>query len=134
VFCGGAADLQQYVSPSTAGQTLEEAQATVVDAYANIASSADTTVGLLQATPPPAIDGGSALQTDQIKRFTAVSDVYGRGSQTIAALSPTDEADLKAAIDAVEAEAEASVPDPMATVDPDVVAAAKQLPECQGVL
>ena len=134
VVCGGVTDLQQYFSPSTAGQTLEEAQETVVDAYSNISSSAATTVSTLQSTSPPAIDEGSQLQTDQIARFTALSDVYGQGAQTISELTVTDEIDLTTAIDAIEAEVSASVPEAMANVDPDVLAAAKQIPECDGVI
>jgi hypothetical protein len=134
VFCDGATDLVKYVSPNTAGQTLAEAQATVVETYSNISISASTTVGLLQATPPPTVAGGEDLQSIAIERFSAVSDVYGRGAQTVAALKPSDQADLKAAIDAIEAEAKASTPDSMSSVDPDVIAAAKALPACENVL
>jgi len=77
---------------------------------------------------------GTDLQAKAIESFTAVSDVYGRGAATIAALTPTGVDDLKSAIDAVEAEATASVPNTMTDVDPDVLAAAKQLPACQDVL
>ena len=134
VFCDGATDLVKYVSPNTAGQTLAEAQATVVETYSNISISASTTVGLLQATPPPTVAGGEDLQSIAIERFSAVSDVYGRGAQTVAALKPSDQSDLKAAIDAIEAEAKASTPDTMSSVDPDVIAAAKALPACENVL
>ena len=134
VFCDGATDLVKYVSPNTAGQTLAEAQATVVETYTNISTSAATTVGVLQATPPPTVSGGEDLQSIAIERFSAVSDVYGRGAQTVAALKPADQSDLKAAIDAIEAEAKASTPDSMSSVDPDVIAAAKALPACKNVL
>jgi len=134
VFCTQAVDLAGYVSPDTSGQTLGEAQATVVDAYTNISISASTSVGLLQATPAPTFPGGGDLQTDAIASFLAVSDVYGRGALTILALTPTSAADLKAAIDAVEAEAKASIPEKMADVDPAILDKAKTLPECQGVL
>ncbi len=134
VFCKGATDLVKYVSPNTSGQSLAEAQATVVETYSNISISASTTVGLLQATPPPTVAGGEDLQSIAIERFSAVSDVYGRGAQTVAALKPSDQSDLKAAIDAIEAEAKASTPDSMSSVDPDVIAAAKALPACKNVL
>ena len=133
-FCGRASDVAQYISPNTNGQTLAQAQATVVDAYRNISTSAATSAGLLQAVPAPAVPGGADLQAKAIESFTAVSDVYGRGAATIAALTPTGVDDLKSAIDAVEAEATASVPNTMTDVDPDVLAAAKQLPDCQDVL
>lgn len=133
-FCTQAADFQQYASPDTTGQTLTEAQITVADAYSNLSISASTTVGVLQATPPPPIDGGDDLQTGLIERFSAFSDVYGRGALTILGLSPTSESDLVDAIDAIEAEAGAAVPDVMANVDSAVVDAARELPECQGVL
>ena len=134
VFCGGAADLQQYVSPDTTGQTLTQAQDTVVKTYTNISKSASTTVGVLQATRPPTVAGGDDLQSIAIERFTAVSDVYGRGAQTIAALTPRSTSDLKSAVDAIEAEAKASTPNSMASVDPGVVAAARALPACKKVL
>lgn len=133
-FCTQAAEFQQYASPDTAGQTLAEAQATVADAYSNLSISASTTVGVLQATPPPPIDGGDDLQTGFIERFSAFSDVYGRGALTILGLTPTSESDLVDAIDAIEAEAGAAAPDVMANVDPAVIDAARALPECDGVL
>ncbi len=133
-FCDGATDLQQYVSPDTTGQTVAQAQDTVVRTYTNISKSASTTVGVLQATRPPTVPGGDDLQSIAIERFTAVSDVYGRGAQTIAALTPRSTSDLKSAVDAVEAEAKASTPDSMASVDPEVIAAARALPACKNVL
>ncbi len=134
VFCGGAKDLQQYVSPDTRGQTVAEAQDTVIQTYTNISKSASTTVGVLQATRPPTVAGGDDLQSIAIERFTAVADVYGRGAQTVAALTPRSTSDLKSAVDAIEAEAKASTPDSMASVDPGVVAAARNLPACRDVL
>jgi|GEM_PF-1582767 len=133
-FCTRAADVSQYVSPDTSGQSLTEAQQTIVSAYSNISISASTSVGLLQATPAPTVAGGADLQTTAIESFTAVSDVYGRGALTVLALTPTSVSDLKTAIDAIEAEATASIPNSTANVDPSVLAAAKQLPECQDVL
>jgi hypothetical protein len=134
VFCDGATDLQQYVSPDTTGQTVAQAKETVVETYTNISKSASTTVGVLQATRPPTVPGGDDLQSIAIERFTAVADVYGRGAQTIAALTPRSTSDLKSAVDAVEAEAKASTPDNMTSVDPEVVAAARELPACKDVL
>ena len=134
VFCTQTSEFQQYASPDTAGQTLAEAQVTVADAYSNLSISASTTVGVLQATPPPPIDGGNDLQTGLIERFSVYSDVYGRGALTILGLTPTSETDLVTAIDAIEAEAKAAAPTDMAQIDPAVLDAARALPECQGVL
>lgn len=83
-----------------------------------IAGCASTSVGLLQATPAPIIAGGGDLQTNAVESFTAVSDVYSRGALTVPALTPTSVSDLKTAVDAIEAEATASIPNSMANVDP----------------
>lgn len=132
-FCTQATDLAQYVSPDTSGQTIAEAQATVVEAYTNISISASTSVGVLQSLPAPTFEGGGEVQSSAIERFTAISDVYSRGALTILDLTPTSEADLKAAIDAVEAEAAASIPSDMVDIDPAIAAEARTLPECEGV-
>lgn len=132
-FCDGAVDLKQYVSPDTTGQTVAQAQDTVVRTYTNISKSALTTAGVLRATPPPTVTGGDNLQSIAIERFDAVSDVYGRGAQTIAALTVRTLSDLKSAVDAVESEAKSSTPNGMSSVDPSVVAAARALPACEGV-
>jgi len=60
--------------------------------------------------------------------------VYGKGAQTITALAPSSEADLKTAIDAIEKEASDAQPSTMAGIDPAVLSAATELPECQKVL
>ena len=60
--------------------------------------------------------------------------MYGKGAQTITALAPSSEDDLKRAIDAIEKEASDAQPSTMADVDPAVLAAAKELPDCQKVL
>lgn len=133
-FCSRAADVAQFESPDITGQSLAEAQATIMEAYSNISISSSTSVGLLQSIPGPTVSGGGDLQANAIESFTAVSDVYGRGAQTIAALTPSGLSDLNSAVDAIEAEATASIPDTMANVDAAVVEAAKRLPECQSVL
>lgn len=131
-FCARAADAGQYVTEVT-NQTLPEAQKTIVDTYTNISLSAATSVGLLQQTPPPAVSGGQDIASKAIEYFTVAADVYGRGALTIAALTPTNFNDLQVAKDAVEAEATASIPSTMSDVDPSVLAAAQQLPDCQGL-
>jgi hypothetical protein len=133
-FCQGVTDLTQYASPDTSGQTLAQAQQTVVEAYTNISVSAQTTVAILQLTPPPTVTNGDDLAKAAIERLSSLSSVYGKGAQTIAALTPTSEDDLKTAIDAIEKEASDAQPSTMADVDPAVLAAAKELPECQKVL
>jgi len=132
VFCTRAADAGQYVTEVT-DQTLSQAQNTIVETYTNISLSASTSVGLLQQTPPPTVSGGDDLATKAIEYFTVASDVYGRGALTIAALTPANFNDLQVAKDAVEAEATASIPNTMSDVDPTVLAAAQQLPECKGL-
>lgn len=133
-FCQGVTDLTQYASPDTSGQTLAQAQQTVVEAYTNISVSAQTTVAILQLTPPPAVSNGDDLAKAAIERLSSLSSVYGKGAQTIAALTPSSADDLKSAIDAIEKEASDAQPTTMADVDPAVLAAAKELPECQKVL
>jgi len=133
-FCQGVTDLTQYASPDTTGQTLAQAQQTVVEAYTNISVSAQTTVAILQLTPPPTVTNGDDLAKAAIDRLNSLSSVYGKGAQTIAALTPSSTDDLKSAIDAIEKEASDAQPNTMADVDPAVLAAAKELPECQKVL
>jgi len=132
VFCTRASDAAQYIVESVEG-TLTEAQATIVDTYTNISLSASTSVGLLQQTPPPAVAGGDDMAAKAIEYFTVASDVYGRGALTIAELNPSSFDELQVAKDAVEAEATASIPNTMSDIDPSVLAAAQQLPECQGL-
>ena len=133
-FCQGISDLAQYASPDTSGQTLAQAQETVAEAYTNISVSAQTTVEILQLTPPPTVANGEDLAKAAIDRLSSLSSVYGKGAQTITALTPSSLADLKGAIDAIEKEASDAQPNTMADVDPTVLAAAKELPECQKVL
>jgi hypothetical protein len=133
-FCQGITDLTQFASPDTSGQTLAQAQETVAEAYTNISVSAQTTVKILQLTPPPTVTNGEDLAKAAIDRLSSLSSVYGKGAQTITALKPSSEADLKGAIDAIEKEASDAQPNTMADVDPAVLAAAKELPECQKVL
>ena len=133
-FCQGITDLAQYASPDTSGQTLAQAQETVAEAYTNISVSAQTTVEILQLTPPPTVANGEDLAKAAIDRLSSLSSVYGKGAQTITALTPSSLADLKGAIDAIEKEASDAQPNTMADVDPAVLAAAKELPECQKVL
>jgi hypothetical protein len=133
-FCQGITDLTQFASPDTSGQTLAQAQETVAEAYTNISVSAQTTVEILQLTPPPTVANGEDLAKAAIDRLSSLSSVYGKGAQAITALTPSSEADLKGAIDAIEKEASDAQPSTMADVDPAVLAAAKELPECQKVL
>ncbi|MET0865450.1 MAG: hypothetical protein ABWZ98_14050 [Nakamurella sp.] len=87
----------------------------------------------LQTTPPPTITGGSELSSGLATGFQGLADVYGRGSQTLAALTPGTEADLKSAIDAVEEEAKGVDPGSLPDLDPGVEAAVEQIPECSGI-
>jgi len=129
----GITDMTQYASPDTMGQSLAQAQQTVVTAYTNLSRSASTTVGVLQITPAPAVTNGGDLEHVAIDRFSSLSDVYGKGAQSIAALTPTNEDDLKTAIDSIEKQA-ADAPNVLADVDPTVLATAKKLPACQKAL
>ena len=133
-FCQGVTDLTQYASPDTSGQTLAQAQQTVIDAYTNISVSAKTTVQILAQTPPPTVTNGDDLAKAATERLSSLSTVYGRGAQTVEALTPSTEDDLKKAIDAIEKEASDAQPSTFADVDPAVLAAAKELPDCQKVL
>jgi len=74
---------------------LTEAQATVVTAYTGLSTSAGKAAADLAVTPPPTIEGGDAVATDFATAFQNLSDVYGRGAQTIAAVTPVDEKDRK---------------------------------------
>ncbi len=85
-------------------------------------------------TPPPTITSGDEIASATTTGFQDLADVYGRGAQSVAALTPSSETDLKTAIDAVEAEAKAAAPQSMADLDPGVETAAKQLPACASVI
>lgn len=134
-FCGGVTDAAQYASPNTDGQTLEEAQTTVVEAYTNIAASAQVTAEILNGTPPPTFDGGGEFAQAAENQFLTLADVYGRGAETLAALPEPTETEIRDAIDAVEGEATAAqdaapaFPPVPADLEPAVLA----IPECDGV-
>lgn len=133
-YCLGAAEVALQAKQTPAGGTLAELQAGVAAIYGDIAISASTAVGVLRATPAPSIDGGDDLQVYALEYFSFLSDVYGRGAVTIDGLAPVAESDLQAAVQAIEQEAAASAPTPMAGVDAAVLAAAGALPQCQGIL
>jgi hypothetical protein len=132
-FCTGLTDATQYASPDTTGQSLTDAQSTVVTAYNGIAASTSKLAVDLQAAPPPNIDSGDEISSTFITGFQGLSDVYGRGAATIAALTPSTEADLKSAIDAVEEEAKGVQPASTPDLDPSVEAAVEQIPECSSL-
>lgn len=133
-YCLGAAEVAGYATQAPTGGSVAELQASVAAIYSDIAISASTSVGVLQATPAPTVDGGDDLQVHALQYFSFLSDVYGRGAVTIDGLTPTAESDLQAAVQAIEQEAAASAPTAMTGVDGAVLAAARMLPECQGVL
>jgi hypothetical protein len=136
-FCDGTTDVAQYAGPDTAGQTLPEAQATIVQAYSDLSAASAQAAVTLQTTTPPAIPGGDQYNQTSIALFQSLADVYSRGSQEIAGLSVTDEAQLRDAIDAIEGDARAAqegVGGAGLPALPDGVAeAVAQLPACQGV-
>lgn len=134
-FCGGVSDAQQYASPSTAGQTLEEAQITLIDAYTNIASSALVTAEILQSSPPPAFADGDAFAAAAANQFLTLADVYGRGAEGIAALPAPTEQDLRDAVDAIEGEATAAqnAAPAFPPVPPELEGGVRAIPECAGV-
>jgi hypothetical protein len=129
-FCTGLTDVGQYASPDTSGQTVSEAQSTVVTAYTGISAGAAKLAGDLQATPPPTIEGGDQVAASFVTGFQSLADIYGRGAQTISALTPSTEADLKTAIDAIEEEAKGAQPESTPDLDPGVEAAVEQIPAC----
>lgn len=133
-YCLAAAEVSLSAGTAPAGGTLPELQASVAAIYSDVAISASTSVGLLQTTPAPTVDGGDDLQVFALEYFSFLSDVYGRGAVTITGLALTAESDLQAAVQAIEQEAAASAPTPMTGLDPAVLAAARVLPQCQGVL
>ncbi len=133
-FCQGVTDMAQYVSPDTSGQSLSEIQATIVTTYTNISFSAASTALSLSLSTVPPIEGGQSLHDAAIARYSALSDVYSQGASTVAAMSPTSEAELKSAVDTIEQQASDSQTDLTASIDPAVLESARQLPDCQGVL
>ena len=134
VYCAGTAEIGQYNALNTSGLELPALKEARVAAYSGISISASTTVGLLQATAPPTFVGGGDLEESAVKRFSAISDIYGRAALSVQASTPQTEADLEALVSAIEQQAAASIPNSMAQVSAGVLAAAKRLPECQAVL
>lgn len=106
----------------------------MVTAYTGISTAATQAAAALPPLPPPTIANGAEIAAATATGFQALADVYGRGAQTIAALAPTSEADIKSAIDAVEAEAKTAAPESLGDLDPGVETAVKQLPECADIL
>lgn len=133
-FCTNLADISQYTSPNTAGQSLDQEQATVVTAYTGISTSATKAAEALSPLPPPSITSGTEIAAATTKGFQDLADIYGRGAQTISALNLTSEADLKTAVQAVESEARSAAPNSLGDLDPGVESAVKQLPECASVV
>ena len=133
-FCTTLGGVAQFTQPDTAGQSLDQEQATVVTAYTGISTAAAQAATVLESTPPPTIDSGAEIAAATTKGFQDLADVYGRGAQSIQALTPSSEADLKTAIDAVESEANAAAPKSLTDLDPGVETAVKALPACAAVL
>lgn len=133
-FCSSLANIAQYTGPDTAGQSVDQIKQTVVTAYTGISTEATAAAAALQPLPPPTIDSGAEIAAATTTGFQDLADVYGRGAQTIAASTPASDADLKAAVDAVEAEAQTASPNSLGDLDPSVEAAVKALPDCANVL
>lgn len=110
-----------------------EKQATIVTAYTGIAAAASTARVSLESTPPPKIDGGDEVASATATAFKDLADVYSRGAQSVAALTPSTDADLKTAVDAVETEAKTAAPDSLPDLDPGVEAAVGKLPACTAI-
>ena len=133
-FCSSLAEIGQYTSPDTAGQSLDQQQATVVTAYTGISDSANKAAAAIQATPPPTITSGDEIASATAQGFQDLADVYGKGAQTVAALTPSSENDLKTAVESVEDEARSAAPQSLADLDPGVETAVKQLPACAEIV
>jgi len=112
---------------------LTEAQSTVVTAYTGLSTGAAKAAVALQAAEPPTITGGDEVAAGFVTGFQNLADVYGRGAQTVAALTPSTASDIKSAIDAVEQEAKGAQPESMPDLDPGVQSAVEQLPECSNL-
>jgi hypothetical protein len=133
-FCTSLGEVAKFTGPDTAGQSLDQEQETVVAAYTGISTAANQAAAALQAVPPPEIDSGEEIAGATSKGFQDLADVYGRGAQSIQALTLSTEAELKTAVDAVEAEANAAAPNSLGDLDPGVETAVKALPACAAVL
>jgi predicted small secreted protein len=131
-FCGGATAMAEFTSPDTSGLTMDQVQATIIEAYTNLSSSATDTAFLLEELTVPPIENGQQLYDNAIERFRVIGAVYGNGVETIK-VTPATEQDLRAAIDLIEQEVRDTSPETVDVVDPAVQAAVRQLPECQGL-
>ncbi len=122
--------MAEFTSPDTSGQTLEQVQATIVEAYTNLSSSASDTAFLLESMTVPPIENGQALYDNAITRFRVIGAVYGDGAATIKALVAPTESELRTAITGIEQQVRELSPETVEVVEPEVRAAVQELPEC----
>ena len=105
-------------------------------AYSLLSTTGTVGKARLSSTPAPTFPGGAAFKAAQLARMQAIADGYGAGSKSIAAATFTTPAELKAAIEKIEAGVEAAVNKAVATapgLPEDLRTAVKALPACVGV-
>ena len=133
-YCLAAENVTQYYSSVDPTEPLADLQAQFVQTYTDIAAAAEAGAEALRSSPEPDPDQVGNAPDLAIERFTSLADIFGNGAQTIQGLAPADADELKAATQQIQQQASTTGPDIMADVPPDVLEAAKDLPECAGVL
>jgi len=133
-YCLAASNVTQYYSTVDPTLPLADLQAQFVDTYTDIADAAEAGADVLRNSPEPdpALVGDAPALA--LERFTSLAGIFGCGAQTIEGLAPASVDELKSATQEIQQEAATTGPEVMAEVDPEVLKAAKNIPECAGVL
>lgn len=133
--CAIQKQLRSLASPKTSG-SLTNIKGQVSTAYSLLSTTGTVGKARLSSTPAPTFPGGATFKAAQLARMQAIADGYGAGSKSIAAATFTTPAELKAAIEKIEAGVEAAVNKAVATapgLPEDLRTAVKALPACVGV-
>ncbi|MET0865449.1 MAG: hypothetical protein ABWZ98_14045 [Nakamurella sp.] len=120
-----AVDEAQYAADELAGG--------YVTTLAEAAEIAGNAVGVLEKAPTPQFPDSTQLTAAAIERYTALEQVLTGGAAKIDLMLAPSKAELRDAIDQVKQEVQQAVADTAVDIDDDVLAAARQIPECVGV-
>ena len=133
--CAIQKQLQSLASPKTSG-SLSTIKGQVSAAYSRLSTTGKVGKLRLTSTPPPTFAGGAAFKAAQVDRMQAIADEYGRGSKSIAAATFKTPAELKAAIEKIEAGVSSAVDQALAKAPPlpaGIKPAVEALPACAGL-
>lgn len=133
--CNIQRELRALTSPKTSG-SLTDLKKQVSTAYAKLSAVGASGKSRLSGIAAPDIPGGAKFKAAQVARMQAIADGYARGSKSIAAATFKTPAELKAAIEKIEAGVETAVDAAVAKapgLPAGVKSAAQALPACAGL-